>query len=177
MILLIHPQTSTGSTVEVSEWISNFAHGCVVRSPATIILTMTAGQTPPTVFREKVFQITCMRHLNYTNPGYFTLLHPYKSVWYISHAEHFISNQKRRGCMKETRMPPAKSANLVANSGNTICGVSVILLYVTCQWSSPEKKTHVKKTCESCKNWQYDPSKTKQDNIVSILHGINCRWI
>ena len=28
--------------------------------------------------------------------------------------------------MKETRMPPAWSANLVANSGNTIYGVSVI---------------------------------------------------
>ena len=28
--------------------------------------------------------------------------------------------------MKETRMPPALSANLVANSGNTIYGVSVI---------------------------------------------------
>ena len=28
--------------------------------------------------------------------------------------------------MKETRMPPAYSANLVANSGNTIYGVSVI---------------------------------------------------
>ena len=33
--------------------------------------------------------------------------HPYKSVWYISHAEHFISNRKRCGCMKETRVPPA----------------------------------------------------------------------
>ena len=29
--------------------------------------------------------------------------------------------------MKETRMPPAYSANLVANSGNTIYGVSVII--------------------------------------------------
>ena len=29
--------------------------------------------------------------------------------------------------MKETRMPPAESANLVANSGNTIYGVSVIV--------------------------------------------------
>ena len=28
--------------------------------------------------------------------------------------------------MKETRMPPAESANLVANSGNTIYGVTVI---------------------------------------------------
>ena len=28
--------------------------------------------------------------------------------------------------MKETRMPPAKAANLVANSGNTIYGVGVI---------------------------------------------------
>ena len=28
--------------------------------------------------------------------------------------------------MKETRMPPAQAANLVANSGNTIYGVSVI---------------------------------------------------
>ena len=28
--------------------------------------------------------------------------------------------------MKETRMPPAKSANLAANSGNTIYGASVI---------------------------------------------------
>ena len=28
--------------------------------------------------------------------------------------------------MKDTRMPPAQSANLVANSGNTIYGVSVI---------------------------------------------------
>ena len=28
--------------------------------------------------------------------------------------------------MKETRMPPAQSANLVANSGNTINGVGVI---------------------------------------------------
>ena len=28
--------------------------------------------------------------------------------------------------MKETRMPPAQSANLVANSGNTIYGVGVI---------------------------------------------------
>ena len=28
--------------------------------------------------------------------------------------------------MKETRMPPASAANLVANSGNTIYGVSVI---------------------------------------------------
>ena len=28
--------------------------------------------------------------------------------------------------MKETRMPPAYSANLVANSGNTIYGVGVI---------------------------------------------------
>ena len=28
--------------------------------------------------------------------------------------------------MKETRMPPALSANLVANSGNTIYGVSII---------------------------------------------------
>ena len=28
--------------------------------------------------------------------------------------------------MKETRMPPAYAANLVANSGNTIYGVSVI---------------------------------------------------
>ena len=28
--------------------------------------------------------------------------------------------------MKVTRMPPAYSANLVANSGNTIYGVSVI---------------------------------------------------
>ena len=31
--------------------------------------------------------------------------------------------------MKETRMPPAYSANLVANSGNTIYGVSVISVY------------------------------------------------
>ena len=38
----------------------------------------------------------------------------------------FISNQKRRGCMKETRMLPAQAANLVANSGNTIYGVNVI---------------------------------------------------
>ena len=30
--------------------------------------------------------------------------------------------------MKETRMPPAQSANLVANSGNTIYGVSVITI-------------------------------------------------
>ena len=28
--------------------------------------------------------------------------------------------------MKQTRMPPAKAANLVANSGNTIYGISVI---------------------------------------------------
>ena len=28
--------------------------------------------------------------------------------------------------MKETRMPPAQSANLVANNGSTIYGVSVI---------------------------------------------------
>ena len=28
--------------------------------------------------------------------------------------------------MKETRMPPAQSANLTANSGNTIYGVGVI---------------------------------------------------
>ena len=28
--------------------------------------------------------------------------------------------------MKETRMPPAQSANLAANSGNTIYGVGVI---------------------------------------------------
>ena len=28
--------------------------------------------------------------------------------------------------MKETRMPPAQAASLVANSGNTIYGVSVI---------------------------------------------------
>ena len=30
--------------------------------------------------------------------------------------------------MKETRMPPAQAAYLVANSGNTIYGVSVIVL-------------------------------------------------
>ena len=29
--------------------------------------------------------------------------------------------------MKETRMPPAQAANLVANSGNTLYGVSVII--------------------------------------------------
>ena len=56
--------------------------------------------------------------------------HPYKSVWYLSHAEHFISNKSRCGCMKKTRMPPAQTANLVANSGNTIYGVSVILTWV-----------------------------------------------
>ena len=33
--------------------------------------------------------------------------------------------------MKETRMPPAWSANLVANSGNTIYGVSVIVYICT----------------------------------------------
>ena len=33
--------------------------------------------------------------------------------------------------MKETRMPPAYSANLVANSGNTIYGVSVINILST----------------------------------------------
>ena len=37
-----------------------------------------------------------------------------------------ILYQKRRGYMKETRMPPAQSANLVANNGSTIYGVSVI---------------------------------------------------
>ena len=30
--------------------------------------------------------------------------------------------------MKDTRMPPAWSANLVANSGNTLYGVSVIMV-------------------------------------------------
>ena len=30
--------------------------------------------------------------------------------------------------MKETRMPPAQATNLVANSGNTICGVGVIVI-------------------------------------------------
>ena len=61
--------------------------------------------------------------------------HPHKSVWYISHAEHFISNQKTRGCMIETWMP---SANLVANSGNTIYRVSVIVKWIhrnKLQWS------------------------------------------
>ena len=38
----------------------------------------------------------------------------------LSIADHFISTQKRRGCMEETRMPPAYAANLVANCGNTI---------------------------------------------------------
>ena len=36
-----------------------------------------------------------------------TKFQPYKSVWCISHAEHFITNKKRCDCMKETRMPPA----------------------------------------------------------------------
>ena len=35
--------------------------------------------------------------------------------------------------MKETRMPPVKAANLVANSGNTIYGVGVI------QWLMAEE--------------------------------------
>ena len=32
--------------------------------------------------------------------------------------------------MKETRMPPAKAANLVANNGNTIYGVGVIVAQI-----------------------------------------------
>ena len=42
--------------------------------------------------------------------------------------------------MKETRMPPAYSANLVANSGNTIYGVSVIGIGIELQfrnWMTP----------------------------------------
>ena len=33
--------------------------------------------------------------------------------------------------MKETRMPPAQSANLAANSGNTIYGVGVIVIHIS----------------------------------------------
>ena len=44
---------------------------------------------------------------------------------YLSRRTFYIK-LKRHGCMKETWMPPALSANLVANSGNTIYGASVI---------------------------------------------------
>ena len=37
--------------------------------------------------------------------------------------------------MKETRMPPAQSANLAANSDNTIYGVGVIRPIGTMQWN------------------------------------------
>ena len=37
-------------------------------------------------------------------------------VWYISHAEYFMSIEKGRGCMKDTRMPLAYAAILVAYS-------------------------------------------------------------
>ena len=46
--------------------------------------------------------------------------HSFKSVWYFAHAEDFILTQNIGGCMKETKMPPAYAANLVANSDNTI---------------------------------------------------------
>ena len=39
--------------------------------------------------------------------------------------------------MKETRMPPAQAANLVANSGNTIYGVSVIQALICSQQFAP----------------------------------------
>ena len=45
------------------------------------------------------------------------------SVNYFSHADHFMLTQKRRGCMKVTRIPLAYAANLLAYSGNTISGV------------------------------------------------------
>ena len=38
--------------------------------------------------------------------------------------------------MKETRMPPAWAANLVANNGNTIYGVGVIT-YLKCHSNLP----------------------------------------
>ena len=57
--------------------------------------------------------------------------HPYKFVYYISYADHFISIWERRGCMKETSMPPAHAANLVANSGNTIYKVTHIYLIIS----------------------------------------------
>ena len=50
----------------------------------------------------------------------------YISLYHFSHANHFILTQKRRGCMKKNRMPPAYAVNLEANSGNTIYGVRVL---------------------------------------------------
>ena len=50
--------------------------------------------------------------------------HPYKSVYYFSHADIFISTQTRRGCMKGIRMPLAYAANPVANSDNTIQNIA-----------------------------------------------------
>ena len=41
--------------------------------------------------------------------------------------------------MKETRMPPAKSANLSANSGNSIYGVSVIVYSAICSDADQKK--------------------------------------
>ena len=49
--------------------------------------------------------------------------HPFMSLYYFSDAVNFILTQKRRGCMKEIRMPSAYALNLVANSGSTIYGV------------------------------------------------------
>ena len=63
-------------------------------------------------------------------------IHPNGSLLYICNASHFISNQKRCGCTKETLMPPAHAANLVSNSGNALYWIYVITRAVLCpgQW-------------------------------------------
>ena len=44
----------------------------------------------------------------------------------ISHENHLISNKMSYGSMKETKMPPACAANLVANNDNTEYGTESI---------------------------------------------------
>ena len=45
------------------------------------------------------------------------------SLYDIDPMQAILYQFKRRGSMKETQMPPAHAANLVANSGNDSYGV------------------------------------------------------
>ena len=105
--------------------------------------------------------------------------HLYKSVWYISHAEHFISNKKRCDCMKETRMPPAQAASLVANSGNTIYGVSVIDRVLSEYSSSLEWRhnghngisNHQPHDCSLNRLFRPKSQKTSQLHVTGLCEG------
>ena len=68
----------------------------------------------------------CVPDCAYTKNMFINSIHI--SLYDISLTQNILYQIKRCGCMEETRMPPAYSANQVANSGNTIYhvyGVSV----------------------------------------------------